>query len=113
VSPLTSVVVGFCRSRTNTSAPLPLPSPVTRSLAKEQNATTLPSPVIDGLPQNASLGPLASPPVVSTLTLVVVPALRSRTNMSESPLPSIGTRSPAAEKNTTREPSASIAGGEI
>ena len=38
---LAKMVVGLRRSRTNTSAPLPLPSPVTRSLAKEENATKL------------------------------------------------------------------------
>src|SRR5438552_14806833 len=73
VSSLTSVVVDVVRSRTKTSWALPLASPTTRSLADDANATTLPSPVIDGLPPSSSLRPLASPPAVSTLTLVVVP----------------------------------------
>jgi hypothetical protein len=112
VSALANVVVSVVRSRTNTSSPAPFGSLTTRSLANEANATILPSPVMDGRPPSSPLRPLASPPAVSTLTLVVVPALTSRTNMSESPFPSPGTRSLAAEKNTAREPSASIAGGE-
>jgi len=65
-------------------------------LAHAQGAAVL----IDG----AKLSAFPCPPPVATLTLVVVPVRRSRTNTSSTPLVSPGTRFGAIERNATYRP---------
>lgn len=96
---LTSRVVPAAGTPTNTSA-TPLVSPTTRLVAVDSKATVSPSGLSDG----ARLGPLACIPPAPTLTRVVVPPCRSRTNTSVTPLVSFGTRLLAAEANATKRP---------
>ena len=55
--------------------------------------------------------PLALPPLVLTLTTVVVPAIRSRMKTSLHPLVSWATRSPARLSKSANRPSAEMAAG--
>jgi hypothetical protein len=63
------------------------PSAGTMSPPKESNATSRPSAVME-----ENCAPAESPPDMSTLTRVVVPERKFRTNTSRVPLPSPGTR---------------------
>ena len=84
------------RSWTNTSSQ-PLVSPGTRLEAREWKATKRPSALMEGV----QLVPLPWLPAESRLTLVVSPVWRSRTNTSEVPLVSPGTRLEAPERKAT------------
>src|SRR4029450_6773852 len=82
----------------------PCVSPATRSGSHELNATDRPSGVIAGevlvLPNPEGVG--------ATLMPSVVAATRSRTNTSDAPSLSPGTRVSAADANATKRPSALI-----
>ena len=84
------------RSWTNTS-PVPLVSLGTSESASDSNATSRPSPLIEG----ATLGPSPGVPWGPTLASTVVCATRSRTKMSSSPLVSSGVRFDADEVKAT------------
>jgi hypothetical protein len=84
----------------------PLVSPVTRLVASEAKATKRPSALIAG----SRLSPLPWTLPLETLTRVVVPAWRSRTNTSNAPLVSPPTRSVAFEAKAMNRPSPLIAG---
>jgi hypothetical protein len=75
-------------------------------VAFEAKATNIPFPLIAGRV------PSPSPwtPFVARLAITVVPAARSRTNTSNRPFESPGTRFVANEANATRFPSALIEG---
>ena len=88
-----------------TSISPPFGSPSTRFSAREAKATIRPSPEIAG----AALKPSASSPSGPTLTRVVAPVRRSRTNTSVAALPSPPTRFDASEVNATERPSADAA----
>src|SRR6266550_2456689 len=77
--------------------------------ASEANATNRPSPLIDG-PRLAPSAGVASNP---TLTSLVWPVSRSRTNTSSNPLVSPGTRFVAPEVNATKRPSALTDGSRL
>src|SRR5208283_5066495 len=96
---LTRQFVPATRSRTNTSG-MPLLSFGTRFDALLMKATNRPSGVMTGLVE----APFAAPPLVDTLTSVVVPATRSRTKMSVNPFVSLGTRLLASLWKTTNCP---------
>src|SRR5689334_11810195 len=100
---LTSVVVPFCRSRTNTSL-TPLVSLATRLLASLSKTTYRPSAEAAGEIE----WPLPPPtPVEFTLTRVVVSFVRLRTKTSMNfPLPSLVVRLLASLRNKTKRPSA-------
>ncbi len=97
-STLTRVVVPVTTSRTNVSD-TSFASPGTRSEATDVNATYRPSSETEF--SVIPLPPFASPPKMSTLTRVVVPATRSRRKTSDVPFASPGTRSSTPEVNTT------------
>src|SRR6266516_4102455 len=77
--------------------------------ASEANATNRPSPLIDG-PRLAPSAGFASNP---TLTSLVWPVSRSRTNTSSNPFVSPGTRFVAREVNATKRPSALTDGSRL
>src|SRR5215204_529711 len=104
----TNWVVLVLRTRAYTSR-LPLVSPATRLVASETKATTSPLPEIAG----NRLCPLPPAPLELTDTRRVVPADRSRTKMSWTPLPSPLTRLEAADPNATCRPSSEIAGNAL
>jgi hypothetical protein len=81
-------------------------SPVTRFGAVDVNTTAPPSALMTG----NVLAPVASVPLVLTLTRSVVPVLRSRTNTSVAPFVSPGTRLVASEAKATSWPSALMDG---
>src|SRR5438128_9891811 len=102
-------VFGAWSGRTNTST-TPFVSPGTRPAAPDSNATSAPSPESEpgGVNGVIAVGPSCAPDAV-TLTLVVVPATRSRANQSPPPLVSLLTRLAALDQNRTWLPSADIA----
>lgn len=97
---LDRVVVAADMLRTKTSV-TPLASPATRLVASDWKATKLPLPLMLGL----LLGPLPWAAALSTLTLVVVTAVTSRTKTSATPLVSAATRLLAMEVKAMRLPS--------
>ena len=105
---LTRIVRASWRSRTKPSM-RPFVSPGTRSEAEESNVTNRPSALSETSPIEA---PFAAPPVADALTSSVVPAHRSRTKTSSSPLVSPGTRLGASERKATNRPFPLIAGRE-
>src|SRR5439155_16786291 len=102
-SPLTRLVLPVLRSRTKTSLTV-FVSPPTRLFATELNATKRPLAEIDG----TKLAPFPCAPWESTLTRLVLPAFRSRTNTSLAPFVSPPTRLLALDRNATKRPSAEI-----
>src|SRR5947208_3247239 len=82
----------------------PFVSPATRLFANEVNATNRPSAEIDG----GKLVSLPCVPCEATLTRLVLPALRSRTNPSPAPFLSPATSLLAHDRNATNRPSAEI-----
>src|SRR2546428_83045 len=104
-STLTRLVLPVLRSRTKTSLTV-FVSPPTRLVATELNATKRPLAEIDG----TKLAPFSCAPWESTLTRLVLPALRSRTNTSLAPFVSPPTRLVAIELKATKRPSAEIEG---
>ena len=105
VARLTSRVVPFLRSRTK-MFDIPSLSAVLRLLASELKATERPFPEIEGLAE------LSSPPtpLVARLTNRVVPFLRSRTKMFDTPSLSSMLRLLASDWKATKRPSAEIDG---
>src|SRR5256885_1385746 len=87
----------------------PFVSPATRLFANEVNATNRPSAEIDG----GKLVPLPCAPWEATLTRLVLPALRSRTNPSPAAFPSPAARLAAPEWKATKGPSAEIGGAKL
>src|SRR5581483_4016880 len=87
----------------------PFVSPGTRLDADELNTTTCPLAEIAAKPLPA----FAWAPVDETLTRVVIPVCRSRTNTSCAPLVSPGTRLDAVESNSTYRPSAEMPAGPL
>ena len=81
-------------------------SPPRRFVASVENATRRPSSEIDG----KVLCPSPCVPFVATLTRTTVFVRLSRTNTSETPLVSPGTRLLANEANATHRPSADTDG---
>jgi hypothetical protein len=106
--PLTRLVHPINRSWTNTSRNT-LVSPGTRFVESDTNATYRPSAEMDG----AQLAPFPSTPLRSTLTRVVTPATRSRTNTSSTPLVSPPTRFRAEDLKATYRPSADTDGSPL
>src|SRR2546428_31025 len=104
-STLTRLVLPVLRSRTKTSLTV-FVSPPTRLFATELNATKRPLAEIDG----TKLAPFPCAPCEPTLTRVVLPALRSRTNTSLTPFVSPPTSLAALDKKATKRPSAEIEG---
>ena len=105
---LTLVVVPDCRSRTYT-CPTPFVPPATRVVASDENATYRPSALMEA----SQLRLFPCSPVLDTLTLVVVPVCRSRTNTSSTPFLSPATRFVASDENATYRPSPLIEGEEL
>ena len=99
---LISVVVPATKSRRKTSEAL-LVSFETKSLAALSKTTNWPLELIVGACEAAL--PLPAPDSL-TLTSIVLPSRRSRTNTSNEPLLSLVTRLPAALTKTTNRPSA-------
>ena len=97
---LTRSVVPGIVARTKTSR-IPFVSPVTRLSASDMKAMYVPSELMAGL----SLMPLPCTSSESTLTRVVVPAVRSRRNTSLTPFESPVTKFVASEWNATYCPS--------
>src|SRR5437763_1758153 len=96
---LTRVVLLVFRSRTKMSSAA-FRSFGTSVVAREVKATERPSAEIDGF-----VLPLSpSTPAELTLTRLVLPVLRLRTNTSNTPLPSPPTRFPAFESKATKPP---------
>src|SRR5438552_3772355 len=87
----------------------PFVSPATRLFANEVNATNRPSAEIDG----GKLVPLPCAPCEATLTRLVLPAFRSRTNTSLAPFVSPPTRLLALDRNATKRPSAEIGAAKL
>nr|BFE73522.1 hypothetical protein GCM10020092_068230 [Actinoplanes digitatis] len=78
-------------------------------MAREMNATNLPSAEIDGL----SLALLPCVPAEARLTRSVLPVCRSRTKMSEVRLVSPGTSVLDSDEKATYRPSAESAGSRL
>ncbi|MBK8590294.1 MAG: hypothetical protein IPN77_14405 [Sandaracinaceae bacterium] len=75
--------------------------PSTRFVASDANAMEEPS----SLSATRPLGPLASTPLLLTLTRVVVPRVRSLRNTSVTPFVSFATRFVASLSKSTKRPS--------
>ena len=107
---LTLVVRPVRRSRTKTSARL-LVSWATRFDASDRKTTLRPSALMPPAfePPNGSELRRACAPLLETLTRLVLPVRRSRTNASVLPLVSPATRFRASELNRTYRPWAVIA----
>jgi len=99
LSTLTRVVTPLWRSCTKMSA-TPFVSSAVRSGEVEAKATYRPSALMAAL----VLSPLAWAPALVTLTRVVVPPWRSRTNTSNLPFVSPSTRFVAEDSNATKPP---------
>src|SRR5438445_6238564 len=107
-STLTRLVLPVLRSRAKTSLTV-FVSPPTRLFATELNATKRPSAEIAG----TQLAPFPCAPWEATLTRLVLPALRSRTNTSLAPFVSPPTRLLALDRNATKRPSAEIGAAKL
>jgi len=81
-------------------------SPATRFVAADRKATVPPSPEMSGCSEAA----FGWDPSLATPTRPVVPASRSRTNASATPLVSPGTRFEATDTNATLRPLPEIDG---
>ena len=105
---LTNVVVPSCRSRTNTS--FGTVGIVRHQIARNAAERHVPAVGADHrLINEIRERPLPDPvPNRLTLTNVVVPSCKSRTNMSPVPLVSFATKSLASLPNATKRPSALI-----
>ena len=108
-STLARVVSPVDRLCTNTSR-LAFVSSATRLVAKDSNATLVPSPLIAGPSRPLPLLPLAWLPALSTLARVITPVEEFTTKTSPVLFVSPGTRSVPAASKATLLPSAFTSG---